>query len=265
MAHHLALGAELLHEEILLLQRLRVLKAHLLGSALHIVPNHAQELSRVAFQYLACRLHVGLIVLDRLLAYAASATVLYMVFEAGLVLPALYLLGTDIAATGARMVELLDEVEHGVHGADMGVRAEICAGVPVYLSCGEYPREILVCDADGRVGLAVLEEYVVARAVFLYESILEQQRVLLGVHHGVRDVHDFRDKHLGLESVHLLMEIGRYAALEVLCLAYIDYRAVSIVILIAAGLLRHVEHYVFQACKTRLIVFFHKEFFMCST
>ena len=56
----------------------------------------------------------------------------------------------------------------------MRVWSEECSEAFVYLSCLEYTRQVFVRDADAGVCLAVLEQNIVARVVFLYKTVFEQ-------------------------------------------------------------------------------------------
>ena len=256
MADDLALGTELLDKLILLLKRLGVLETHLPGGLLHLVPDMSQEASCVAFEYLPRGGDISQIILPRLPPYAASSAVLDMVFEAGFVAAAADALRRYHHAAGAWVVDALYEVEDGIHRPDMRERAEVLACLPVYLACLENAWERLVRNHYRGVCLPVLQQDIIAGVVFLYQGVLEEQRVVLCVHHGIRDIHNLRDEDFRLEPVHLLMEIRGDAALQVLRLAYIYYDAVSIEILVAARFLRHVCHDILQSGESCLVFFF---------
>ena len=99
---------------------------------------------------------------------------MYVIFQTRLVLALLYTFLCYRHSASARFVELVYEFEHGKHAARMRVGPEERSESLVYLSRLEYARQIFVRDADAGVGLAVLEQYVVARIVFLYETVFEQ-------------------------------------------------------------------------------------------
>ena len=115
VAYHLALGHEAGHELVAPLHLLGLLEAQLAGQPLHLVVQRAQQPARVAFKYLAGLLYAAAVVLHGLLAAARASAVLYVVVEAQAVLALLYAVLGDGLAAGARVVELLDKLQHGVH------------------------------------------------------------------------------------------------------------------------------------------------------
>ena len=130
-----------------------------------------------------------------------------MVVQADLVFAAFHALLGDRLPTGTRVIELLDQVEHGVHGTDVGVGAVIRAPFFVDGAGFEDAWEELVGDADAWVGLAVFQQNVIPGVVFLDEAVFQQQCILFGVHHGVADVVNLAHQHLRLEPIHLRVEI----------------------------------------------------------
>ena len=258
VAHNLALGTETLYEDVLLFQRFRLLKLHL-GCLLHHLRIYgAAYLARVSLQNLLRLLYVGAVVLPCLTPGARRVAVVYVVFQAWFVFVLLYsLLGYRHAAR-AGLVELLYKVEYGIHACQMTVWSVECAELAVYLPCLEYSRQIFVGYADAGVGLSILQQNVVARVVFLYQTVLQQQSIFLSVHHRVADVSYLRDEHLCLEPVYLLMEIGGYALLQTLCLAHVYYDVVFIIKLIAPRLVGHAQYDALQSLGYLLfLVFVH--------
>ena len=132
----------------------------------------------------------------------------------------------------------------------MRIWAVVRAVALVYGTCLENPGICLARDADGRVGLSVLQKYVVTGIIFLYQRILQKQRILFGVDNGIGYVVNLAYQYLRLESVDLPVEIGTYPALKVFGLAYVDNDPVCIVILIRSGLLWHRCHNGFETLKT---------------
>ena len=143
----------------------------------------------------------------RLFGDAGAAAVLYVVVQTGTVFALAYALFCERQATGAGLVQLLYHVEQRIHRAYMTVGAVEGAEFLVYHPRLEYSRIKLLGDADRGICLAVLEQNVVFRLVFLYKVVFEQQRILLGVYHGVCDVPYLAHEHLCLVAVHFLMEI----------------------------------------------------------
>ena len=204
MAHHLALGAELLHQQVLLLQFFGVLKAQFLGGFLHLSKEMVRHLARVSFQYLACTVYHLAVFLQRLPPNARPAAVVDMVIQARFVLSCGYPLSGQGQSARAGMIELLYQLQDGVHASEVGIGAEIRAILPVYGACLKDTWELFVCDTDGRVGLSVLQQHVVSRVILLDKRILQQQRILFAVHDGVGDIVNLAHQHLRLKAIHLL-------------------------------------------------------------
>ena len=192
---------------ISLLELLGLLKLQFGRLLLHLVVHHAAQLARVAAQNLACLAHAVLVLLERLPPDARPEAVVYVVFEAGLEPPFGHAVARQRQPAGARLVQFLYEVEHGIHARGVAVRPEVLPALLVDVARLEYTRIRVVGHADAGVGLSVLEQHVVARVVLLDETVLKQQRVLLGVDHGVAYVAYLRYEHLGLVAVHLLVEV----------------------------------------------------------
>ena len=111
-----------------------------------------------------------------------------VILQAGLVFPLCNTFFRNRLSAGSRLIDFVDDLKQGIHAADVGIGTEI---LPPFLVDGsrlEHPREILFRHADGRVGLAVFQQNVVARIVFLDKSVFQQQGILLGVNHRVGDV-----------------------------------------------------------------------------
>ena len=98
---------------------------------------------------------------------------MYVVLQARLVFALFDALFCYGKAACARPVELLDDVEHGVHRPDVAVRAVEGAPFLVYGARLEYARKVFVGDADRGIRLAVLQQDVVARLVFLDKTVLQ--------------------------------------------------------------------------------------------
>ena len=259
VAHHLALSAEAVERHVALLQSLGLLEAHLVGQLHHPRVERALQLARVSFKYLARLGDAFLVVLVALFGHARRAAVMYVILQAGLVFALFDALFGYRKAARARAVELLYDVEHGVHRPHVAVWTVISAPFLVDGARLEYARKVFVGHADRGIRLAVFQQDVVARLVFLYQAVLKQQRVFLGVDHGVRDVVYLAYEHFRLEAVYLLVEIRRHAGLKVLRLAHVDYRAALVVVLVAARLRRHVAHDGLQPFQPLLVFFFsHK-------
>ena len=97
-----------------------------------------------------------------------------------------------LAGTG--LVEFAAKVEQGVHSRYVAVRTEISSAARTP-PCLENARQVFVCNRNGRVGLVVFEQYVVARFVAFNQIVFEQQRVFFGFYHYIFNVSNLRNKH----------------------------------------------------------------------
>ena len=137
----------------------------------------------------------------------------------------------------------------------MRIRTVICSPFLIDGSGGKDSRKIFFRHADARIGLSVLQKNIISWIVLLYQRIFQQQRIFFGINDRITDIPNLRNKHFGFETIHLGMEVRRNATLQVFCFTYIDNRSVSIIVLIAAGFLRHRTDNTFQPLETRLILF----------
>ena len=250
VAHHLALRHEVLQQQITFLQPFSLFKLHELRVGHHALVDPFRQFASVTFEHLLGLSYVLKIILPRLLADATPLAVVYMILQTRAVFAHVDAFLCYWLATSPWLECLLNKCQYIIHRGDVWVWSEVSAELLVDVSRLEYSREKLVCHDYGRVGLAILQQDIVLRVVFLYKSVLEQKGILLRVYHGVRDVLYLRDEHLCLEPVHFPVEIARHAPLQVLGLSHIYYLptvfAQVIIILVAARLLGHIEHYVFQ-------------------
>ena len=73
----------------------------------------------------------------------------------------------------------------------------------------ENPRKILVCHANPRIGLGILEKDVVLGLVLLYQIVFQKQGIGLAVHHGMLQIRYFRHHQCCLAS----KPVGRHKIL----------------------------------------------------
>ena len=238
----------------------------MLGTFNHQLGELPDDFTRVSLEDFLSLADILLIVFIRLFCHTWSIAEVEVIFQAGFIFPLSdALLGHyHVACPG--LVEPPDEFEHGNHWCHIAVGTIIGTPFAVDVTGLEDTREWFVGDTDAGIGLAVFQQNIVARLVFLDETVLEQQGILLGIHHRVFDVSDFTDEHLGFEPVHFLVEIGGHPPLQVLGLPHIDNHAIIVEILVTARLLGHVEHDVFQPLPELLVAFvFHRGVGDCFT
>ena len=74
---------------------------------------------------------------------------------------------------GPGLEEFLDDFEHGDHGGHIAVRSEVSAPFAVDISGLEDARIGFVGDTDTGIGLAVFQQHIVARLVFLDQTVFQ--------------------------------------------------------------------------------------------
>ena len=111
-----------------------------------------------------------------------------MIFEARFERTPFHRFACEKQTACARLVEFFYKFEHGIHARRVAVRTEERAELFVYVSRLEDARIILVRYADAGVGLSVFQQDVITGVIFLDETVLEQQRILLGIDHGIADI-----------------------------------------------------------------------------
>ena len=255
VADDLALGNEVLQEQIALLETLCFLEFQQFGVGHHARIHPFAECARVSLEHLPRLSHVLLVVLVALFADAATLTVVDMIFQTRLVFVQFHALPGDRLAAGTRLKHLFDEFQHVVHGRDMGKRTKVGAVALVDVPCFENTRKVFVGHANAGIGLAVLEQHIVAWIVFLDQCVLKQQCIFFAVDDRIADVFYLAHQYLGLKAVYFFMEIGGDTTFELLCLTYIYNDMILVIELIGARLLGHVEHNVLESCQS-LVVFF---------
>lgn len=119
---------------------------------------------------------------------------------------------------------------------DGTVWSEIAGTIMHHLPGQEHPGKGLACHTYPRIGLGVLQQYVVARLILLDQVVLEEQRISLAVNDGVLDVCNLGYENPGLEIEAVLgHEILRDTLVQVLGLAYIDNIPRGVIISIDPG------------------------------
>ena len=241
---------------VFLLHALRFLETHLRSQSLHLTHQGRTDFPCVSLEDFFHLGDVFHILLMRLLSGTRALAVLDVVLQAHLKLAGLYVFRRQSKVAGAYRVEALDKLQNGIHRRYMAIRAEIGRTVADNLSGAKDTRKVFIRHTDGRIGLVVLQQDVVTRLVFLDKVVFEQQGVFLRIDHRVGYVVNLAYKHFRLETVYLLVKIGRHTVLEVLRLAYVYYRAALVVILVAAGLVGHIAYDGLQALEPFLVFFF---------
>ena len=233
-AYHLAMGTVVVEQQVFSLDGFGLFESHLGCQLLHLL--HHLRLQRCCvplqdFARLGDVLHI-LVAADS--SYAGCHTVLDVVFQTLLVLACADAFGCYLQAAGAQGIEFLDEFQQVAKRGDMAVGPEVCARPAVNPPCLEDFGQIIVRNADARIGFSVLEQDVVARRPFLDKVVFQQQRILLCLHHYILDVVDFAHQYACLQVLVFLTEIAVHPPSQVFCLSNVDNRAPFVQILVAS-------------------------------
>ena len=198
--------------------------------------------------------YVLLIVFLCLPANAASATFLDMVTQAELIFVVPYPVLSHHGSATPYLIYVADKLKDVVHRRRVAIRPEILSPFRQLIACAEDTGVILLGEADIGIAFVILKQNVVMRLKSLDERILQQQRVLLGGNIDILYIPYLADKDSRL-AILLLGEIAANAALKILGLTHIDYLPVLIIVLIAAGALRHIADDVLQLCRQDIFFF----------
>ena len=174
VAYNLAFCLKFVEQNILSL----VFFGHLELKNLGIFHHHIVEIFAyfpcVSLQNLTSLAHVFLIFFVALLVDARRSAVVYVIVETGLVFSVSDAFSCQRKATSAGFVELFDDFKYCIHTSYVRIRSVECSYALVDVSCFENSRERLVGYANRRVSLAVFQQNVVFRVVFLDQAVFQQ-------------------------------------------------------------------------------------------
>lgn len=131
------------------------------------------------------------------------------------------------------------QFNYQIHCIAETVRTVVVSPLAVDRPCFEDTRVGLARDADTRVRLAVFEQNVVVRLVFLDQVVLQQESILLRVDHHIAYIRNMRHQLPGLAALMVFLEVTVHPSMQVLCFANIDYLPISIEILIHSRTMRN--------------------------
>ena len=149
------------------LDQLGLLEAQFRGELLHLVVEmfaHLRDVPLQDFLYLG---NVLLVLLQGLQALARPLAAFDVVFETNFVSAFPDTFRCERVFAGADRVQLLQKLQHDLGHIDRRVGAEVPRAVAHDIPRLIDPREILVLDHDGRIGLPIFQEDVIARLVLL--------------------------------------------------------------------------------------------------
>ena len=193
----------------------------------------------ITFDDLTGGVHISPVFDGVYLVFADAATGTEMVLEADFVFAVVHTPLGHIGVAGTNRVEFVYQLYHQVHRIAETIGPVVLPCAFHDMACLEDTRKLLLGNADTRITLAVLQQDVVMRLVFLDEVVLQEKSVLLAVHHHITYVGYVFDKLFGLEAVLLLMEITAHTTVEVLSLTYVYYFTFLVEVLVHTGLLRY--------------------------
>ena len=136
----------------------------------------------------------------------------------------------------AQRVKAHDEFQQLFRMIYGAVWAEIQGAVFLHPSGQENPRVHICTDTYPRIGLRVFQEDVILRLVLFYQIILEQERIGLGIHHGILRIRYLahQDPGLGIQTLGC-HEILRHPFMQILSLTYINNIPFRVIVSIDSG------------------------------
>lgn len=119
---------------------------------------------------------------------------------------------------------------------DGTVRTEVTGAVLYHPTGQKHPRERLASHAYPRIGLGILEKYIVAGLILLDEVVLKQEGIRFTVNYGVTRIRNLADQHpgLGVEPVGR-DKVLRNSLVQVLRLTHIYDISLGVIIPVDSG------------------------------
>ncbi len=243
-----AFGLEALHGFELEPQAFGLFKVKSLGGLGHACFQGGLHLAEVAAQHVAYGRHAFGVPCFGLFAHAGPQAIANVVFEAHAKLARRNVVLGQGQIARPDGVELLAQVEHGVHGLDVRIRPEILAAVLAHLPRCKDPGEPFLFQHDERVGFVVLQLNVVERLVRLDHAVFQQQCVRFGRGDNPLDVGNFAHQKTRFAVDIALGEVARHTLFQVLGLPDVKQLPFVVEVLVHPG-------FVGQTFKQRLQVF----------
>jgi len=215
---------------------LGIFEAEVLGGSLHFLLEVALYGVEIALNEVTSGFDVFVVILLGLEVYAGGFAVADVVFEAGAKLAGADIFFAEVELAGADVVGLADEAEDGFHDLNGGVGAVVLGTVFNGVTGGEDAGEALFLDADPGIGFVVFEVDVVAGLVLFDEVVFQQEGIEFGFGDDGFDIGHLTGHHVNACAVVAFGEVRAHALLEVFGLAYVEYAAVRIQVLVYAGL-----------------------------
>jgi uncharacterized protein (DUF1810 family) len=97
-----------------------------------------------------------------------------MIVQTNAIFSTLDSLLSDGLSAGSWTIKCLNQPQHFIHHAHLGIRAIICTSFFLDVTGLEDSGQIFVCDANAGVGLTIFQENIVSRIILLDEGIFEE-------------------------------------------------------------------------------------------
>ena len=176
-----------------------------------------------------------------------------MVLQTWLIFTDSYAFFCDRKAASSWLVKLLDDLQNGVHAANMGVWPKESPHLFIDMASLENAREILVCHTYRRICFPVFQQNIISGIILFYKAIFKQKCIFFRIDNRIWNVENLRNEYFCFVSIYFFVEVWRYASFQILGLSYVYNRMVFILILIAARFLRHAQYNILKSCESFLI------------
>jgi hypothetical protein len=184
------------------------LKLHGPCEFVHLCFQVFQHLPNVSFQDMPHLLQVLGIVGLALQSFARPLAVAQMIFQANLELAAGNVFGRKVEVASTQGYVLPYQLEQLPHAAHAGERPQVFRAVADDPPGKKDARERLVPDDDIRIGLVVLQFYIVSGTVMFDQRVFQQKGIMFRIRDGIFYMRNQGNEFLGLEVVGLPAEIG---------------------------------------------------------
>ena len=104
----------------------------------------------------------------------------------------------------------MNEIHQQPYGLKIGEWTKIFRSVLLDFTRGKHPRERFFFNTNPRVGFIVTQQNIVARLMFFYQGVFQDQRIGFGGYDNMFNQRDIFDQSLGFSGVDLLSKIGRH-------------------------------------------------------
>jgi hypothetical protein len=158
-----------------------------------------------------------------------------MEIEARTYLTSQYGIGSNLMIARAQRIETVEEFYQVPCMDYAAVWAEIARTVLAYASGQEDLGIVAGSHADPRIGLGILQKYIITRLELLDQVVFEKQCIRLRLYHRIFGIRNLRDHYRGLAREPLgRHKILRDPLMQVFCLTHINHIPLSVIVSIDA-------------------------------